>query len=173
MASGIHGITVEINGNTKKLNDALKETGKETKDIKAELAQVDRLDSLGGSVGNMTGSLQGGNIPRYASGTDYHPGGLALVGEQGAELLSLPRGSKVWSNGETRRMLDPDGTPPPAGNGDTDALLRALEQGFSRVVRAVQEKDMNTYLDGTRLSRSIGRKQEWLNQTQGTSLVRG
>ena len=131
------------------------------------------MDSLGGSVGNMTGSLQGGNIPRYASGTDYHPGGLALVGEQGAELLSLPRGSKVWSNGETRRMLDPDGTPPPAGNGDTDALLRALEQGFSRVVRAVQEKDMNTYLDGTRLSRSIGRKQEWLNQTQGTSLVRG
>ena len=39
MASGIRGITVEINGNTKKLNDALKETGKETKDIKAELAQ--------------------------------------------------------------------------------------------------------------------------------------
>ena len=37
------------------------------------------MDSLGGSVGNMTGSLQGGNIPRYASGTDYHPGGLALV----------------------------------------------------------------------------------------------
>ena len=46
MASGIRGITVEINGNTKKLIDALKETGKETKDIKAELAQVDRLLKL-------------------------------------------------------------------------------------------------------------------------------
>ena len=43
MASGIRGITVEINGNTKKLIDALKETGKETKDIKAELAQVDKI----------------------------------------------------------------------------------------------------------------------------------
>ena len=42
MASGIRGITVEINGNTKKLIDALKETGKETKDIKAELAQIGR-----------------------------------------------------------------------------------------------------------------------------------
>lgn len=130
------------------------------------------MESLGGSIGGMTGSLQGGGIPQYASGTDHHPGGLALVGEKGAELLSIPRGSKVYSNSETMRMLEPDGggSAPPADNSD---LLQALEQGFDRVVRAVQEKDMNTYLDGTRMSRDMGKKQTWINQNRGTSLVNG
>lgn len=31
----------------------------------------------------------------YARGTDYHPGGLALVGEKEPELLNLPRGTSV------------------------------------------------------------------------------
>ena len=33
--------------------------------------------------------------PRYAAGTSYHPGGLAIVGEEGPELLDLPRGASV------------------------------------------------------------------------------
>lgn len=39
------------------------------------------------------------NIPQYAKGTDFHPGGLAVVGENGPELVQLPRGSKVYPNG--------------------------------------------------------------------------
>lgn len=35
-------------------------------------------------------------IPGYAGGTSYHPGGLAMVGERGPELVSLPRGAKVY-----------------------------------------------------------------------------
>ena len=31
----------------------------------------------------------------YQHGTDYHPGGLAIVGEAGPELLNLPRGTSV------------------------------------------------------------------------------
>lgn len=31
----------------------------------------------------------------YATGTSYHPGGLAIVGERGPELLDLPRGTSV------------------------------------------------------------------------------
>jgi hypothetical protein len=38
-------------------------------------------------------------VPSYASGTDFHPGGLAIVGERGPELLNLPRGSQVTPNG--------------------------------------------------------------------------
>lgn len=33
--------------------------------------------------------------PVYANGTQYHTGGLALVGERGPELVNLPRGSSV------------------------------------------------------------------------------
>lgn len=35
----------------------------------------------------------------YAAGTDYAAGGLSLVGEQGPELVNLPRGSKVYPTG--------------------------------------------------------------------------
>jgi len=127
------------------------------------------MDSLGGAMGGITGGLQGGGVPKYASGTDNHPGGLALVGEQGAELLSLPRGSRVYSNKETLDLLEGSkNTPPPVDNLD---LAQAMERGFDRVVRAVEEKDMNTYLDGTRLARGLDKKQQWISHTQGRSLV--
>ncbi|MBB3034059.1 phage tail tape measure protein [Alteriqipengyuania lutimaris] len=43
-------------------------------------------------------------VPAYASGTSFHPGGLALVGERGPELVSMPRGSQVFTNRESRAM---------------------------------------------------------------------
>ncbi|HLA25231.1 MAG TPA: hypothetical protein VJ206_07545 [bacterium] len=33
------------------------------------------------------------------------PGGMALVGEQGPELVNLPRGARVFSNPQSRRMM--------------------------------------------------------------------
>lgn len=41
----------------------------------------------------------------YASGTDYHPGGLAVVGEEGPELVNLPRGSQVIPSDRTKDMM--------------------------------------------------------------------
>lgn len=46
-----------------------------------------------------------GRVPKYASGTDYHKGGLAWVGEEGPELVELPRGSKVFNNNESMEMM--------------------------------------------------------------------
>lgn len=40
-----------------------------------------------------------GIFGEYASGTNYAPGGMALVGERGPEIVELPRGSKVYPNG--------------------------------------------------------------------------
>ncbi|MBB6251442.1 phage tail length tape measure family protein [Nitrospirillum iridis] len=40
-----------------------------------------------------------GGTPAYATGTDYHPGGLAIVGERGPEVAWLPTGTRVWPNG--------------------------------------------------------------------------
>ena len=67
---------------------------------------------------NVTGIFDGwfgddddrGRTPRYASGTPYHPGGLAWVGEEGPELVELPRGTRVYSAGESADMI--------AGGGD-------------------------------------------------------
>ncbi len=50
-----------------------------------------------GSGGGLLGGLFGA-IPGFASGTDFAPGGLAVVGERGPELVNLPRGSQVIPN---------------------------------------------------------------------------
>lgn len=66
--------------------------------------------SIGQSVGNITGQVNGAmkpkNIPGYANGTRNHPGGWAIVGEEGPELINMPGGSKVFTNGESKSMLN-------------------------------------------------------------------
>lgn len=59
-----------------------------------------------GAVGAVKGVL--GHIPGFASGVTNFSGGLALVGENGPELVNLPGGSDVLTNGQSRRL---------AGNG--------------------------------------------------------
>lgn len=44
-------------------------------------------------------------IPGFATGTSFAPGGLALVGERGPELVNLPRGAQVYNNNLTRGMM--------------------------------------------------------------------
>lgn len=46
-----------------------------------------------------------GAPPQYAEGTMSAPGGLAIVGEKGPELVDLPRGSAVYSSSDTKNML--------------------------------------------------------------------
>ena len=50
----------------------------------------------GGGTSIFATALKG--IGLFAGGTDYAPGGMALVGEQGPELVNLPRGSQVIPN---------------------------------------------------------------------------
>lgn len=45
-----------------------------------------------------------GRIPGHAKGIMNSPGGLAIVGEKGPELVNLPKGSDVFSNETSRRM---------------------------------------------------------------------
>jgi TP901 family phage tail tape measure protein len=44
-------------------------------------------------------------VPEYASGTANHPGGAALVGEQGPEIVNLPRGTSVIPNARSMAMM--------------------------------------------------------------------
>jgi len=46
-------------------------------------------------------------IPKnsYALGTQFASGGLSLVGENGPELVNLPRGTQVYSNLQSRSMM--------------------------------------------------------------------
>ena len=67
----------------------------------AEQASAQLFDSVGGTegVGGFLSDFIGGlNIPGFANGTNFAPGGLAWVGERGRELVNLPRGSEVIPN---------------------------------------------------------------------------
>ena len=48
-------------------------------------------------------------IPAYAEGTANHPGGMALVGERGAEIVHLPMGSAVTPNHELTPFMSSGG----------------------------------------------------------------
>lgn len=50
------------------------------------------------------GPLPDFTIPAFAKGTNSAPGGAALVGENGPELVNLPRGSQVLTAARTRAM---------------------------------------------------------------------
>lgn len=54
-----------------------------------------------GGLSPFAGFLKG-IIPGFASGTNFAPGGPALVGENGPELVNLPRGAQVIPNVATR-----------------------------------------------------------------------
>ncbi|HEV2125083.1 MAG TPA: phage tail tape measure protein, partial [Chloroflexota bacterium] len=47
-------------------------------------------------------------IPAFAEGVRGFAGGLALVGEQGPEIVGLPRGADVYSHRESRQMVGGD-----------------------------------------------------------------
>jgi len=57
------------------------------------------MAGLFGGGGGLLGGLFGGKgLKFFARGTNYAPGGAAIVGEEGPELVHLPRGSKVIPN---------------------------------------------------------------------------
>ena len=60
--------------------------------------------SSGKWIENLPKLFEDIELPGYASGTDFHPGGLAIVGEKGPELVNLPRGSQVIPNTELPMM---------------------------------------------------------------------
>lgn len=54
---------------------------------------------------SLPGWLGGGSSEGNASGTDFWRGGWTWVGEEGPELLNLPRGSQILSNPESKKMI--------------------------------------------------------------------
>lgn len=74
-------------------------------------------------------------IPLLAEGTDWFPGGKAIVGEQGPELVSLPRGAKVTPNSETQRILDRT----QSVNSQGDTITNDVEMIFEIDARGADE----------------------------------
>jgi len=107
------------------------------------------------------GSVAGGQSPgQFAVGTGAAPGGMALVGERGPEMVSLPKGSQVAANGSAafnRQVASPaaaggsaEASAPPVVN----VTVKIGEKEFGELVNDVEVKP---YVGGkpSKLSQSI------------------
>lgn len=75
---------------------------------------INGIKSMAGSVASAVASaIPGGGvikgalskIPGFAKGVTNFQGGLAVVGEDGPELVNLPKGSDVFSHGKSKAMV--------------------------------------------------------------------
>lgn len=65
------------------------------------------IDLIQGAINGAFAGIPGApkvRLPHLARGTDYFSGGMALVGERGPELVSLPRGSSITPNSQLPPM---------------------------------------------------------------------
>lgn len=69
-------------------------------------------------------------IPKFARGTNYAPGGVALVGEQGPELVDLPRGARVYTASQTDAMMRAKTAPPAPGPSAVGASTVTINQNY-------------------------------------------
>lgn len=93
------------------------------------------------------GSWMGGGIASFANG-GVSMGGMALVGERGPELVRLPKGARVHSNAESRRMGG--GTINVHVNGRVGASDAEIRDIASKVAR-----EINTQMN--RQAHTVGR----------------
>lgn len=63
--------------------------------------------AMSGISSATTGTMRAANskVPQYATGTRSAHGGLALVGENGPELVALHGGERIYNSSQTRGML--------------------------------------------------------------------
>lgn len=94
------------------------------------------IDGIGNAL-SRTGFISGG-VSRFlggnATGTKYWSGGLSVVGEHGPELVQMPSGSKVFTNRESRAMVNRAmPTPVSSGNGQNiiNITINKLADSFN------------------------------------------
>jgi phage-related protein len=113
VAGVVRGVISALVGWIKgRINDAITVIHHITDAINAAKSAVESfvgtLDSAIDKAGDLIDkvkSLPGKALSLLAGGTRNWPGGLAIVGEQGPELINLPRGADVFSASETSRII--------------------------------------------------------------------
>jgi predicted nuclease with TOPRIM domain len=99
--------------------------GKET-----QTSMTAEIQAMTGTVNSaMSGTARRG----YAVGTRYHTGGQALVGEEGPEVIDIPKGTRVHTAQETKKMLQ--------GGGDTFIIQVNMDEvdEVSKLVKVVND----------------------------------
>jgi hypothetical protein len=81
--------------------------GKKLNEVLSSLLKTLARAAINSTITGVFNALKPG---AFAGGTDYAPGGMALVGERGPELVNLPRGSQVIPNDVLRGGMSGGGS---------------------------------------------------------------
>ncbi len=114
--------------------------------------------SSGGGGGFLSGigNLLGGvfKLFGFADGTESSPGGVAMVGERGRELVNLPRGSQVIPNHKTESMLAAANNNRGGGKSGGAGVLQVVIQGASgdNHIRALVQQGVDSALSAQRVA---------------------
>lgn len=82
--------------------------------------------------GNINTTLHNLHIPGYASGTSFAPGGMAVVGERGPELMYVPRGAQIIPNHQISQVSGQSSSSSSASS--TPIILQLDGYQFARIV---------------------------------------
>ena len=84
----------------------------------------------------------------YANGTNNAKGGLSLVGENGAELLNVKKGSEIATNSETLKILNNVNN-----NNTNNSSNQNIEELLKVLIKTVGKLNLN--IDGKRLNNEL------------------
>lgn len=103
------------------------------------------IDGIGNALSSVTGFISGG-VSRLlggnATGTKYWSGGLSVVGEHGPELVQMPSGSKVFTNRESRAMVN-RAIPTPVSSGNGQNIINITIQKMAENIQIANNMDIN------------------------------
>lgn len=142
------------------------------------------LPGLGGALQSLLSGLAGGGggagifssvlslIPGFASGTNSAPGGLAVVGERGPELVNLPRGSQVVPN---NRISAPRMPSPATANGTTINFAPVIDaRGADQAAIARLDASLREQADGLKkMNQTFEKRVDNRTKVRETRGVRG
>jgi phage-related minor tail protein len=117
--------------------------------------------SMPGNMGTAGDALKLVQVPGFANGTQYAPGGMALVGERGPELVNLPRGSQVIPNHKMRGGSSGgiNITVDARGSNDPAAVRAQVQQGILEAAPAIIAAAESRTIAGLRRPRLGGAMQ--------------
>lgn len=103
------------------------------------------IDGIGNALSSVTGFISGG-VSRFlggnATGTKYWTGGLSVVGEHGPELVQMPSGSKVFTNRESRAMVN-RAMPTQVSSGNGQNIINITIQKMAENIQIANNMDIN------------------------------
>jgi len=135
-----------------------------------------------GQMARISGTIRNINamtavpVGRNAAGTDYWRGGLTWVGEQGPELISLPRGTQIFSAEQSQAMTAAAPAGAAAGGTGGESMADAVRKGVYEAINELggmpqSQGPARFYVGDTEIARATYDAHAEVENEHGISMI--